>query len=124
MNNSMNHKELIHSDFQIKEVEAVVRRDHSHRHRVLTRFEIENYLFDKAVLKKFCEKRRIPFDEESYDILVTNIAEDAIKDRVIKIKEICTIDANTPNDLFKIQLSECITEDMPVYLELEACIFY
>ena len=27
MDNSMNHKELIHSDFQIKEVEAVVRRD-------------------------------------------------------------------------------------------------
>jgi hypothetical protein len=27
MNNGMNHKELIHSDFQIKEVEAVVRRD-------------------------------------------------------------------------------------------------
>ena len=27
MNNSMNNKELIHSDFQIKEVEAVVRRD-------------------------------------------------------------------------------------------------
>ena len=27
MNNSANHKELIHSDFQIKEVEAVVRRD-------------------------------------------------------------------------------------------------
>lgn len=27
MNNSMNHRELIHSDFQIKEVEAVVRRD-------------------------------------------------------------------------------------------------
>ena len=27
MNNSVNHKELIHSDFQIKEVEAAVRRD-------------------------------------------------------------------------------------------------
>ena len=27
MNNTMNHKELLHSDFQIKEVEAVVRRD-------------------------------------------------------------------------------------------------
>jgi hypothetical protein len=27
MNNTMNTKELIHSDFQIKEVEAVVRRD-------------------------------------------------------------------------------------------------
>ena len=27
MNNTMNAKELIHSDFQIKEVEAVVRRD-------------------------------------------------------------------------------------------------
>ena len=27
MNNSMNNKDLIHSDFQIKEVEAVVRRD-------------------------------------------------------------------------------------------------
>ena len=27
MNNSANHKALIHSDFQIKEVEAVVRRD-------------------------------------------------------------------------------------------------
>jgi hypothetical protein len=27
MNNGMNNKELIHSDFQIKEVEAVVRRD-------------------------------------------------------------------------------------------------
>ena len=27
MNNSMSNKELIHSDFQIKEVEAVVRRD-------------------------------------------------------------------------------------------------
>ena len=27
MNNSMNNKELNHSDFQIKEVEAVVRRD-------------------------------------------------------------------------------------------------
>ena len=27
MNNSMNNKDLIHSDFQIKEVEVVVRRD-------------------------------------------------------------------------------------------------
>ena len=39
-------------------------------HRVLNRFEIENYLFDKEVLKKYCELNGTAFDESAYDAFV------------------------------------------------------
>ena len=35
-------------------------------HRVLNRFEIENYLYDKEVLKKYCEINEKTFDEAAY----------------------------------------------------------
>lgn len=34
-----------------------------HNHRVLARWEIENYLFDKEVLKKYCCANSLTFNE-------------------------------------------------------------
>ena len=70
-------------------------------HRVLERFEIENYLFDKEVLKKYCESTSCSFDEAKYDEQIPDII----------------------NDNFKINLSKFITTDMDIYKKLEQCIF-
>ena len=36
-------------------------------HRVLRRWELENYLYDKEVLKMYSKRRRLQFDEECYE---------------------------------------------------------
>ena len=35
----------------------------------MRRWEIENYLFDKEVLKSYCEKNGLVFNEINYDTL-------------------------------------------------------
>ena len=42
-------------------------------HRVLKRWEIENYLYDKDVLIAYCAGNGLSFDEVAYDSYVTNI---------------------------------------------------
>ncbi len=92
-------------------------------HRVLKRWEIENYLFDKEVLKKYCNANACNFDETAYDAFVTNIEDQNLKDETSKIKNFCGINTSVNVEKFKLALSECISDDMAVYAAMEDCIF-
>lgn len=92
-------------------------------HRVLKRWEIENYLYDKDVLKAYCIGEHLTFDEAAYDAFVTNINDQNLKDETQRIKNICGIKGSISADVFKISLSRYITSDIPVFHELESCIF-
>lgn len=92
-------------------------------HRVLKRFEIENYLFDKEVLKKYCNQESLLFDETEYDKFVTDIINMQIKDEYKRIKNFCNIVSNINKEKFKQNLAKVITSDMVVYQELEKEIF-
>lgn len=92
-------------------------------HRVLRRWEIENYLFDKEVLKKYCNSNNLAFNEVAYDNFVIDIENQNIKDETGRIKNFCGIITNVNPEQFKVNLSEFITEDMNVYSDLERCIF-
>ena len=92
-------------------------------HRVLKRFEIENYLYDKEVLKKYCVSNGLKFDEDMYNSIVNDIALDNLKDKTGKIKECCNITTSINKEQFKKNLANYITPDMDVYKELEEVIF-
>lgn len=92
-------------------------------HRVLKRWEIENYLFDKEVLKAYCIAEKLPFDERGYDEFVTNIKDQNLKDETSRIKNFCGVKGSINADVFKIALSKYLTSEMPVFKELEDCIF-
>ncbi len=92
-------------------------------HRVLKRREIENYLYDKTVLKKYCDANSKVFDEASYDQFVTNIEDQNLKDDTARIKKMCGITIPINAEIFKQNLASFITPDMAVYTELEECIF-
>lgn len=92
-------------------------------HRVLRRWEIENYLFDKEVLHKYCSVNQLIFNSVEYDKFVTDIDNQNIKDETGRIKNFCGITTSITPDNFKLRLAECITPDMAVYEELESCIF-
>tara|TARA_B100000378_G_C18039202_1_gene410028 strand:- start:145 stop:1752 length:1608 start_codon:yes stop_codon:yes gene_type:complete len=92
-------------------------------HRVLKRWEIENYLYDKDVLKAYCTEKGFTFDEAKYDALVTNVDDQDLKSETVRIKNICGIKGSINNDVFKVMLSRYVTPEMPVYRELEDCIF-
>lgn len=98
-------------------------QNNSPNHRVLKRREIENYLYDKEVLKKYCNSESLIFNETEYDRFVTDIENQNVKDRTSNIKSICGINTNINAERFGLNLSKHITEDMPVYSELESCIF-
>ena len=91
--------------------------------RVLKRFEIENYLYDKTVLKKYCEANGLTFDENSYDALVTDIVNQEVKNETGRIKNICGIITSVNSEVFKKQLAHYIDSTMEVYSELEQVIF-
>lgn len=93
-------------------------------HRVLKRYELENYLFDKAVLVKYCEEKELDFNEEKYNRCVTDIVNQNLKDSIGMIKSICGIYTSISEEKFKLNLAQFVTEDMEVYKELEECIFY
>jgi len=92
-------------------------------HRVLRRREIENYLYDKDVLKAYCSANTLSFDEVAYDAFVTDINNQNIKGSTGRIKNFCDIKSNISADQFKIALSKHLLPDMPVSQQLEECIF-
>lgn len=92
-------------------------------HRVLKRWEIENYLYDKEVLKKYCLKNSLEFNENDYDSFVENIEDQNLKDATGRIKNFCNLVGSINPEKFKLSLSEYISEDMDVYKSLESCIF-
>lgn len=91
--------------------------------RVMKRWEIENYLFDKEVLKKYCLENNLSFDEATYDAQVNDIVNQDVKSLFPIIKKICHITTSINADKFKENLSKRITPEMNVYKELEGCIF-
>ncbi len=102
---------------------GVYLRTNPNNHRVLKRWEIENYLYDKAVLTAYCAGEGLSFDEVAYDALVTNINDQDLKSETTRIKNICGIKGSINGDVFKVALSRYVTEAMPVYRELQDCIF-
>lgn len=98
-------------------------RNNPINHRVLERWELENYLFDKEVLKKYCLIEGLEFDEVSYDQFFTDITNQNIKGENARIRNLCGITTNINPEIFKLNLSKIISEDMSVYAELERCVF-
>ena len=92
-------------------------------HRVLKRFEIENYLFDKEVLKKYCAANGLVFNDAKYDTCFSNIIDDNVKDQTNVIKACCNVPGSVNAEKFKLNLSEHITPDTAIYGELEDSIF-
>ena len=92
-------------------------------HRVLQRWEIENYLYDRDVLYKYCRSHGLTFDEQVYGQIIRDVRNDHVKDQTGRIKNACNVVGSISAYHFKIQLAKCITSDMDVYRDLEACIF-
>lgn len=92
-------------------------------HRVLNRWELENYLFDKEVLKAYCAANGKEFKEQDYDNFVTDIINQNIKDETGRIKNFCSITTNVNAETFKITLSTFVKPEMQVYRELEDVVF-
>lgn len=92
-------------------------------HRVFNRYEIENYLYDKEVLKKYCTEEGKVFDENFYDQHITDIINQDVKKELGIVKKSCNIQGSINEDVFKKKLANNITENMAIYKELEQCIF-
>lgn len=97
--------------------------DNNQNYRILKRYEIENYLYDKEVLLKYCQKIGTNFDQETYDSKINDILNQNVKDKTGLIKNICGIQTSINPEVFKKNLAECINDDMEVFKELEQVIF-
>ena len=97
--------------------------DHENHHRMLKRVELENYAFDKEVVRAYCGAKGGTFDEARYDQHLPDIRNGDIKDKISIIKSICSIDINTSTNKFKLNLADYIKEGTAIYEELEGCIF-
>lgn len=89
--------------------------------RKLVRREFENYLYDKELLKRYCEKNGKEFKESEYNSLITNIIDDEVKDKGGDIFKKCC-DSNLSVDL-KTDLASLITKDDDIYKNLRKEIF-
>lgn len=97
--------------------------NNSENHRVLKRFELENYLYDKEVLSEYCRQNRLQFNETKYNGIVHDIMNDNLKDKTGEIKSCCGIGMSINPERFKRNLAACIAKTMGVYKELEEVIF-
>ncbi|WP_031425439.1 AAA family ATPase [Flavimarina sp. Hel_I_48] len=98
-------------------------KTNSENYRILRRWEIENYLFDKEVLEKFCSLNNLTFNEDEYDSFVKDIINQNVKDETNRIKNFCGVTTSINSEKFKLQLSEIITADMEVFKDFEESIF-
>lgn len=92
-------------------------------HRVIKRWELENYLYDKEVLVHYCQCNDLTFSETDYNNFVQDIYNQNLKDETGRIKNFCNLKISVNPEKFKIELSKHITSEMVVYRELEDCIF-
>lgn len=116
-------RDMVSNGFATKDDREIYLKNNSNNHRVLKRWEIENYLYDKEVLNKYCLLNSLTFNEESYDDFVTDIVNQNLKDETNRIKKFCSITTSLNPEKFKKNLSEIITSDMNIYTELKECIF-
>ena len=92
-------------------------------HRIMKRFELENYLYDKQVLQAYCAGNGLTFDTAAYDAFVTDITNMNLKDHTGQIKTICGIVGSVNREAFKISLADYLTPDTAAFVELVDCIF-
>jgi len=92
-------------------------------HKILKRFEIENYLFDKSVLIEYCKNNNKIFYEHKYDALNIDIINGDIKALCNDIKNICGVVGSINAEKFKIKLAEHVVSSLPIYIELKEIIF-
>ena len=92
-------------------------------HRMLNRFEIENYLFDKEVLQSYCRQKSKTFNESKYDTLGLDVIDGDIKAYCSDIKNICGIVGNVSQEKFKLELALCVVPEMEIYSELKRAVF-
>lgn len=95
----------------------------SDHHRMLNRWEIENYLYSKDSLISYCETNSLEFDEQSYDALITNINDQSVKELSNHIRNICSIKTSINPEKFKLRIAELLPKDSTSYIELESAIF-
>lgn len=98
-------------------------QNNPNNHRVLRRWEIENYLYDKEVLANYCNGNNLTFNEQAYDQFVTDIVNQNLKDETGRIKNFCGITSSINAEKFKLTLSEYLTENMAAYQDLTSCVF-
>ncbi len=92
-------------------------------HRVLRRWEIENYLYDKDVLKYYCGEEGLTFNETAFDSFVSDIDNQNLKDETGRIKNFCGIKSSVNPESFKILLSNYLIPGMSVFEDLRESIF-
>ncbi|MFA4890890.1 MAG: AAA family ATPase [Candidatus Gracilibacteria bacterium] len=88
-------------------------------HRMLKRREIENYLYDFEILKKYYRGLK----EEDYNKKITNIKTEDVEKKSKKVMELCNISKNKKKKDFKSALGKLITPDTETYTELKKTIF-
>ncbi|MDR9877129.1 AAA family ATPase [Pseudomonas allii] len=93
-------------------------------HRMLNRWEIENYLFSKDALMSYCAHNDLYFDELAYNTTVHNINDQSVKELVNYIRNFCNIKTNINPEKFKLNIAEHLPKDSDTYRELEASIFF
>ena len=113
----------IGSGKNIDEKQRQICLDNNPNYRILKRYEIENYLYDKEVLIEFCKNIETQFDQETYDSKYSDIYNMNVKDQTGIIKNLCGIKTSINPELFKKNLAKCIKEGMQVFKELEDVIF-
>jgi hypothetical protein len=86
--------------------------------RMLIRKEIENYLFDIEIIKKF----KIDIDEAEYVKLVSDIKDGDVKSIGVALKKLCGQEQKSERS-FKQELSALVTPETGVYKELKSVIF-
>ncbi|MEN9649383.1 MAG: hypothetical protein RL094_350 [Candidatus Parcubacteria bacterium] len=89
--------------------------------KMLLRRELENYLFDKEILKKYCVENSKVFDEAKYDNKVTYIKEQDLKPVQQDIQASCQESGDMAH--FKRALAKFISQDTAVFIELESLVF-
>lgn len=92
-------------------------------HRMLSRREIENYLFDFDVLYAYCASRSLPLDRAGYDAIITNVVTQDLKagQTTARLKGLCD-DSAMSNADFKQALARHI-RGTDAFNDLEASIF-
>jgi len=93
----------------------------SDSNRMLNRREIENYVFDKEVLRAFCVGRGVALDEARYDAAVVDIQMQDLKPVQQEIQAACAFVGKVSD--FKRALANAFHPDFVVYQELEASTF-
>jgi predicted ATPase len=91
--------------------------------RMLARREIENYLFDPEVLRRYCATRDVVFDEGRFNGLVVDIARDDLKAGQIAQQLLQMCGHRGDVSTFKRALPAFITPGSAVYADLKRCIF-